>query len=80
MFTSNYDAWKTQGPDNQDVTVRTYIEASLTIDFTSLNPDDVTSISLAVQEAITKACIEQLGLRTNDFEVGIETASQEWEE
>lgn len=75
-----YDAWKTSGPDEDSSCTRTYIEASLTIDFTRINPATLTEITLEVKEALTAACREKLGLETRDFEVCIETASQEWDD
>ena len=75
-----YDAWKTSGPDEDSPNMRTYIEASLIIDFTRINPDALCEITLEVKEALTHACTKVLGLDTDDFEVGIETASQEWDD
>lgn len=77
-FTSNYDAWKTQGPpDREDTLLTTTICLGVEIEFLHDNPDSPTDCAEQAREAITKALRSSLGLQLADFEVTIELAKQE---
>jgi hypothetical protein len=80
LFTTNYDAWKTQGPEDDDTMMTTTIELSVNIDFLHDNPDSPDDCAKQAQEAITQALVNNLGLQFSDIEVGIELAKQECHE
>lgn len=74
----NYDAWKTQGPNEDDNSIfGTYIQIGVVIDFVHDNPDDVDGIAMDARAAIMDALRERLGLQLDDIDISIDGATQE---
>lgn len=78
MFTSNYDAWKTQGPEEDDnVLYTTTIDIGVTIEFLHDNPDPAEHSATDARAIILDALRHRLGLQLSDIDISIDRATQE---
>lgn len=78
MFTSNYDAWKTQGPEEDDnVLYTTHINIGVTIEFIHDNPDPADHVAIDARTVIVDALRSKLGLQLSDIDISIDGATQE---
>lgn len=72
-----YDAWKTSGPDETPQYYRKYANLWITLDLTEEDGESAQDIAKEIREACV-AAIQRLGLSTDDFEVEIDHANEEF--
>jgi hypothetical protein len=76
----NYDAWKTESPPQTESKHRTEIEVFINVDFTRVDCDGPDVIAKHLTAVLADALQSRMGLDSSDFDVEINSATQEIED